>query len=66
MCRRPKGVSGLAGWDWLRSGGKLAVRGGGALALFILTFMYTPGLATDQGRAEGQINQKSEGRWAPA
>jgi hypothetical protein len=33
------------GW----SGRGLAIRAGGALALFVLTFLYTPDLATKQG-----------------
>lgn len=31
------------------SGGGLAIRAGGALALFVLTFVYTPDLVPDQG-----------------
>jgi hypothetical protein len=31
------------------SGGGLALRAGGALALFVLTFVYTPDLVRDQG-----------------
>jgi hypothetical protein len=31
------------------TGGGLAVRAGGALALFVLTFVYTPDLVSDQG-----------------
>ena len=34
------------GW----SGRGLAIRAGGALALFVLTFLYTPDLATKQGQ----------------
>ena len=49
------------GW----SGGGLAVRAGGALALFVLTFVYTPNLVADHGSSELRINQHSEGRSAP-
>jgi hypothetical protein len=34
------------GW----SGSGLAIRAGGALALFVLTFLYTPDLVTTQGQ----------------
>lgn len=56
-------IPGFLNVDW--SGGGLVVRAGGALALFVLTFMYTPDLAPDQGRSGVQINQKSEGPLSP-
>lgn len=48
------------------SGGGLAIRAGGALALFVLTFVYTPDLVKDQdSNARVQINQKSTGPLSP-
>jgi hypothetical protein len=48
------------------SGGGLLVRAGGALALFVLTFVYTPDLVKDQDAGTGiQINQKSTGPLSP-
>src|SRR4051795_5304423 len=41
------------------SGGGLAVRAGGALALFVLTFVYTPDLVRGQDTTTPNINQKS-------
>jgi hypothetical protein len=41
------------------SGSGLAVRAGGALALFVLTFVYTPDLG------KGPINQTSTGALSP-
>jgi hypothetical protein len=50
------------GW----SGGGLLVRAGGALALFVLTFVYTPDLVKDQIPDSGaQINQSSKGSLSP-
>jgi cytochrome c biogenesis protein CcdA len=56
-------IPGFLNVDW--SGGGLAVRAGGALALFVLTFVFTPDLATDQGSSGVQINQHSEGLLSP-
>jgi hypothetical protein len=56
-------IPGFLNVDW--SGGGLAVRAGGALALFVLTFVFTPDLVTDQGRSGVQINQHSEGPLSP-
>ena len=47
------------------SGNGLAIRAGGALALFVLTFVYTPDLVADRGRPETQINQSSSGDLSP-
>jgi hypothetical protein len=46
-------------------GQDLAVRAGGALALFVLTFAYTPDLVTDQGAPGLQIRQESKGSLSP-
>jgi tetratricopeptide (TPR) repeat protein len=40
------------------SSGGLAVRAGGALALFVLTYVFTPDLVTDQGSKTGSITTK--------
>ena len=57
-------IPGFLNLRW--SGGGLVVRAGGALALFVLTFVYTPDLVKDQdaGTAQ-QINQKSTGPLGP-
>lgn len=52
------------------SGNGLAIRAAGALALFVLTFVYTPDLVTpdlvaDPGRPGTQINQSSSGPLSP-
>jgi hypothetical protein len=47
------------------SGNGLTVRAGGALALFLLTFVYTPDLVTDRGGSGTQINQSSSGDLSP-
>jgi hypothetical protein len=47
------------------SGGGLVARAGGALALCVLTFVYTPDLVTDRGGSGLHINQKSEGPLSP-
>jgi hypothetical protein len=39
----------------------LAIRAGGSLALFVLTFVYTPDLVTGEGGSGPQIRQKSTG-----
>ncbi|MGG5823469.1 hypothetical protein [Falsiroseomonas sp. HW251] len=44
------------GWK----GGGLAIRAGGALALFVLTFVYTPDLAPGQGQG-GQTTISAPG-----
>jgi hypothetical protein len=46
--------------SWSGSGFKL--RAAGALALFVLTFVYTPDLVTDQSRSTPHINQNSQNR----
>jgi hypothetical protein len=56
-------IPGFLNVGW--SGGGLALRAGGALALFVLTFVYTPDLVTDHGSSAVQINQKSEGPLSP-
>ena len=47
------------------SGSGLAIRAGGALALFVLTFVYTPDLVAGQGRLGPHINQSSSGPLSP-
>ena len=56
-------IPGFLNVGW--SGGGLAVRAGGALALFVLTFVYTPDLVTAQGGSGVQIDQHSEGPFSP-
>jgi hypothetical protein len=56
-------IPGFLNVGW--SGGGLAVRAGGALALFVLTFVYTPNLASEGGGFPVQINQKSEAPLSP-
>jgi hypothetical protein len=51
-------IPGFLDMSW--SGLGLAVRAGGALALFVLTFTYTPDLATNV-----QIEQTSTGDLSP-
>ena len=43
----------------------LAVRAGGALALFVLTFVNTPDLVTEQAERGPQIRQESKGAFSP-
>jgi hypothetical protein len=43
----------------------LAMRSGGALALFVLTFVYTPDLVTERGELGPQIRQESKGALSP-
>src|SRR4051812_3700123 len=57
-------IPGFLNVGW--SGGGLAVRAGGALALFVLTFVYTPDLVTAQAASGAQINQHTEGPLSPA
>jgi hypothetical protein len=56
-------IPGFLELSWRGQG--LAVRAGGALALFVLTFAYTPHLATDRGDAGLQIRQESKGPLSP-
>jgi hypothetical protein len=56
-------IPGFLSVGW--SGGGLAVRAGGALALFVLTFVYTPDLVADHGSSGLQVNQHSEGPLSP-
>ena len=57
-------IPGFLNIQW--SGGGLAVRAGGALALFVLTYVFTPDLVKDQGSSDGtQIKQHSEGPLSP-
>jgi hypothetical protein len=57
----------LPGFLTLRwSGSRLVARATGALALFVLTFVYTPNLVEKQGAGSGiQINQTSTGSTSP-
>jgi hypothetical protein len=43
----------------------LLIRAGGALALFVLSFVYTPDLATGQANPGLQIRQESKGSLSP-
>src|SRR4051794_1149001 len=52
-------IPGFLDIQW--SGTGLAVRAGGALALFMLTFVYTPDFVKDQGNSGLQIKQSSSG-----
>jgi hypothetical protein len=57
-------IPGFLNLKW--SGGGLMVRAGGALALFLLIFVYTPDLVKNQGSPSGpQIRQHSEGPLSP-
>lgn len=57
-------IPGFLNLRW--SSGGLALRAGGALALFVLTFVYTPDLVNDQDTGTRlQINQKSTGPLRP-
>ena len=57
-------IPGFLNLRW--SGGGLVVRASGALALFVLTFVYTPDLVKVQDGGTGlQINQKSTGPLSP-
>jgi len=56
-------IPGFLELGWRGQG--LAVRAGGALALFVLTFAYTPDLVTDQGAPGPQIRQESKGSLSP-
>jgi hypothetical protein len=47
------------------SGAGLVARAGGALALFVLTFVYTPDLVRDQSGHGSPIIQHSEGPLSP-
>jgi hypothetical protein len=55
-------IPGFLNLKW--SGAGLVVRAGGALALFVLTFVYTPDLVKDQNTSV-QINQTSNGPLSP-
>jgi hypothetical protein len=58
-------IPGFLNLSW--SGSGLAIRAGGALALFVLTFVYTPNLVTDQKTNQPTqiINQNSTGPQSP-
>ena len=56
-------IPGFLNVGW--SGGGLAIRAGGALALFVLTFVYTPDLVTDADGPKVEINQSSSGPSSP-
>jgi hypothetical protein len=56
-------IPGFLNVGW--SGGSLVIRAGGALALFVLTFIYTPDLLTDQNHSKSTINQTSTGPLSP-
>jgi hypothetical protein len=56
-------IPGFLAIHW--SGKGMAVRAGGALALFVLTFVYTPDLVTDGDHAGTWIRQESTGKYSP-
>jgi len=56
-------IPGFLELGWRGQG--LAIRAGGALALFILTFVYTPDLVTSEGKPGPQIRQESTGALSP-
>lgn len=56
-------IPGFLNVGW--SVGGLVIRAGGALALFVLTFIYTPDLLTDQNHPNSTINQSSTGPFSP-
>jgi len=56
-------IPGFLNVKW--SGGGMVVRAGSALALFALTFVYTPDLVKDQRTPEVNIRQQSEGSLSP-
>ena len=56
-------IPGFLELGWRGQG--LAVRAGGALALFVLTFVYTPDLVTDRRGPGPQIRQESKGALSP-
>jgi hypothetical protein len=56
-------IPGFLELGWRGQG--LAMRAGGALALFVLTFVYTPDLVTDRGQPLPQIRQESTGALSP-
>jgi hypothetical protein len=56
-------IPGFLNVNW--SGGGLAVRAGGALALFVLTFVYTPDLVADQASSNPEVRQSSTGDFNP-
>jgi heme A synthase len=58
-------IPGFLNLSW--SGSGLVIRAGGALALFVLTFVFTPDLVTDQktNQPTQTINQSSTGTQSP-
>jgi hypothetical protein len=52
-------IPGFLDIRWAGTG--LAIRAGGALALFVLTFMYTPDLLPDQGVGKPQVTVSAPG-----
>jgi hypothetical protein len=56
-------IPGFLDIKWSRAG--LAVRAGGALALFVLTFVYTPDLVTGPRDAGTTVRQSSSGDASP-
>jgi hypothetical protein len=56
-------IPGFLELGWRGQG--LAIRAGGALALFVLTFVYTPDLVTDRGKPGPQIRQESKSELSP-
>ena len=56
-------VPGFLELGWRGRG--LAIRAGGALALFVLTFVYTPDLVTEQPERGPLIRQESKGALSP-
>ncbi len=56
-------IPGFLDIKWSRAG--MAIRAGGALALFVLTFVYTPDLVASGVATGGSINQSSSGNGSP-
>jgi hypothetical protein len=56
-------IPGFLDISW--SGKGLGLRAGGALALFVLTFAYTPDLVTVPGESGARVEQSSSGPLSP-
>lgn len=51
-------IPGFLNVSW--SGGGMGIRSGGALALFVLTFVYTPDLVADKASSKSTVIQSSQ------
>jgi hypothetical protein len=56
-------IPGFLDIKWARGG--MAIRAGGALALFVVTYVYTPDLAPAAGEGGTSITQSSTGNASP-